>query len=156
MRIKRLTLSVIIALSVAVIGAPMATGQAHAAAKSKPAPTKKTPASAPAASADPSASCPSDSTAKGQVLQGLGQTGSDCSDNQVNTTLKTVVTLLSMIVGIASVMVIIISGFKYITSGGDQNKVSNAKGSLIYALVGLAVAALAQLMIHFVLYQTNK
>ena len=102
------------------------------------------------------ADCPSDSTSKGQVLQGLGQTGSDCSDTQVNNTLKTAIEVMSIVVGVAAVIVIIVSGFKYITSGGEQNKVANAKNSLIYALVGVAVAALAQFMIHFVLFNTNQ
>lgn len=100
--------------------------------------------------------CPSNDTSKGQVLQGLGQTGSDCSDSQLTKTIQTAVTILSILVGIASVIVIIISGFKYIVSAGEQNKVASAKSTLIYALVGLAVAALTQLLIHFVLYNTNK
>jgi hypothetical protein len=49
-----------------------------------------------------------------------------------------------------------IAGFKYIASAGDQNKVASAKGTLIYALVGLAVAALTQFLIHFVLANTNN
>ena len=44
---------------------------------------------------------------------------------------------------------VIVSGFKYITSGGDPGAVSSAKRTLIYALVGLAVAVLAEFMAHF-------
>jgi hypothetical protein len=50
---------------------------------------------------------------------------------------------------------VIISGFKYVTSGGDPQKVSGAKSTLIYAIVGLIVVALAQILVHFVLQQTN-
>jgi uncharacterized membrane protein YuzA (DUF378 family) len=65
------------------------------------------------------------------------------------------VRILSLIVGVAAVIVIIYAGFKYITSAGEQGRVANAKSTLLYALVGLAVAALAQLLVHFVLYQTS-
>jgi hypothetical protein len=85
-----------------------------------------------------------------------GQVGTNCGEDRVNNLFQTVVQLLSIIVGVASVIVIIYAGFKYITSGGEQGRVANAKSTLLYAMVGLAVAALAQLLIHFVLFQTNK
>ena len=46
---------------------------------------------------------------------------------------------------------IVYSGYNYITSGGDSGKVSSAKTTLIYALVGLLIAALAQIIVHFVI-----
>ncbi|HYH36178.1 MAG TPA: hypothetical protein VD706_01620, partial [Candidatus Saccharimonadales bacterium] len=75
---------------------------------------------------------------------------------RVNNLFQTVIQILSIIVGFASVVVIIYSGFKYITSGGEQGKVANAKSTLLYALAGLAVAALAQVLVRFVLFQTNR
>lgn len=95
--------------------------------------------------------CGGDTTPQGQVLEGIGQTGNDCTGATVNNVPSTVVTILSIIAGIAAVIMIIISGFKYITSGGDSNGVAAAKNTLVYALVGLAVAALAQVLVHFVL-----
>jgi Type IV secretion system pilin len=62
-----------------------------------------------------------------------------------------IVSIFSIIVGIVAVIMIIYSGFRYITSGGDSGKVGNAKNSLIYALVGLVIVALAQLIVHYVL-----
>jgi hypothetical protein len=103
-----------------------------------------------------STSCGNANTAKGEVLQGIGETGNNCDDSKVDKVFQTIVQLLSMIVGIASVIVIIYAGLKYITSAGEQSRVASAKSTLLYALIGLAVAALAQLMVHFVLFQTNK
>jgi len=57
---------------------------------------------------------------------------------------------LSVIVGVAAVIMIILSGLRYITSGGDASKVGAAKSSLIYALIGLVIVALAQVIVHFV------
>ncbi len=133
MSMKRTLLNLVVSLSVA-FGAIATSAPAYAAA----------------------GACPSGSSAKAQVLQGLGQTGNNCSDAQVNNTLQVIGSILSIIIGIAAVIAIIASAFKYITSGGDQNKVANAKGTLLYAVIGLAIAGLAQFLIHFVVYQTSK
>lgn len=62
-----------------------------------------------------------------------------------------IVSIFSIIVGIVSVIMIIYAGFRYITSGGDSGKVGNAKNSLIYAIIGLVIVALAQVIVHYVL-----
>lgn len=90
------------------------------------------------------------------VLQGVTQTASstdkvDCSGTGVTSIVSTVVNILSYVVGILAIIMIIIAGFKYITAGGDSNQVSSAKSTLIYAIVGLVIAALAQVIVHEVL-----
>lgn len=90
-------------------------------------------------------------TPKGQVLIGAGQAGNDCKGVQVNNTVSAAVEILSIVVGIAAVIMIIVSGFKYVTSSGDSGSIASAKTTLIYALVGLAIAALAQVLVRFVL-----
>jgi hypothetical protein len=65
--------------------------------------------------------------------------------------LNGMVLLISRIAGIVSVIMVIWGGFKYVTSGGDAAKVSAAKTTLLYALIGVAVAASAQLLAYFVL-----
>lgn len=102
------------------------------------------------------AACGSASGAKDQVLQGVGATSSDCSDKGVNQALKAAVQILSFVAGAAAVIMIILAGFKYITSGGDSGKVGNAKSTLIYALVGIAIAILAQLLLKIVFTQAQK
>lgn len=62
-----------------------------------------------------------------------------------------VVNVLSIIVGIVAVIMIILGGFKYITSSGESGKVESAKKTLIMAIVGLILVALAQLIVHFVI-----
>jgi len=89
-------------------------------------------------------------SSKDQVLQGSGQTGTnDCGGTGVAKLTSAIVGILSIIVGIAAVIVIIIAGFKYITSGGEASKIASAKTTLIYALVGLVVVVLAQVIVHF-------
>ena len=92
-----------------------------------------------------------DTGAKGEVLQGVGQTGTNCSDAGVENTVKVVVSILSYIIGVLAVIMIMVGGFKYITSSGDSNAVANAKNTIVYALVGIVIAALAQFFVRFVL-----
>ena len=58
---------------------------------------------------------------------------------------------LSLVVGILSVITIILSGINFITSQGEPQKVTNARNRIIYAIVGLFVAAVAQGIVVFVL-----
>jgi hypothetical protein len=88
-------------------------------------------------------------TPQGQILSGAAAAG-NCNATSINTLIKDVINILSIIVGIAAVIMIILGGFKYITSAGDAGKVASGKNTLIYALVGLFIAALAQFIVHYV------
>jgi len=70
--------------------------------------------------------------------------------NRVNNIVNQIVNIFSVIVGIISVIMIVVGGFKYITSGGDTGKVTSAKNTILYAVVGLVVVALAQVLVKFV------
>jgi Type IV secretion system pilin len=85
-----------------------------------------------------------------------GTTSEDCSetggeDNSLKDLATKVVNLFSIIVGIVAVIMIIYGGFRYITSGGDSGRVGSAKNTLIYAIIGLIIVALAQFIVHYVL-----
>ena len=56
-------------------------------------------------------------------------------------------------VGILSVVMIIFSGFRYITSAGDAAKTKSAQTALTYSIVGLIVAVLAWVIVRMVLKQ---
>jgi len=64
--------------------------------------------------------------------------------------IRTVVNTLLFLLGIAAVIVIIISGLIYVTSGGDSNNVQKAKNMLLYAVIGLVVAISAYAIVIFV------
>ena len=99
------------------------------------------------------------SAAKGQACAGAGLAGADCNastaDSSISKLVGAAVNILSIVIGIAAVIVILVSGFKYITSGGDSNNISSAKNTLVYALVGLTVAAFAQLLVRYVIGIVN-
>ena len=62
----------------------------------------------------------------------------------------TIINILSVVVGIVAVIMIIVGGFQYLTSQGDSGKVTNAKNTILYAIVGLVIVALAQFIVQFV------
>ena len=74
-----------------------------------------------------------------------------CDSTGLSSVIASIVNLLSVIVGIVSVIMLIVGGIKFVTSGGDSNAVASAKSTVIYALVGLLIVALAQTIVHVVL-----
>ena len=86
----------------------------------------------------------------------LNVNSSGCDDttdgtDKINSMITTIVNIFSLVVGVVAVIMIIVGGFRYITSGGDSNNVSGAKNTIIYAIIGLVIVALAQLIVKFVL-----
>lgn len=63
--------------------------------------------------------------------------------------LSTINAFLYLTAAVAVVM-LIVGGFKYVTSGGDQNTVKSAKNTIQYAVIGLVVAILAYAIVRFV------
>ena len=55
------------------------------------------------------------------------------------------------IVGIVAVIMLIIGGIKYVISGGDSKKVTDAKNTVLYAIIGLIIAFLAFAIVNFVI-----
>lgn len=92
---------------------------------------------------------------KDAVCEGISLTGGSCQEQPgqptINSTLTLVINILSMVVGVAAVIMIIIGGLRYITSGGDSAGVNGAKNTILYAVIGLVIVALAQVIVRFVL-----
>ena len=73
----------------------------------------------------------------------------------INDLVKTVINIFTWVVGVVSVIMIIVAGFRYVVSGGDSGGVSGAKNTIIYAIVGLVVVIMAQVIVRFVLKNIN-
>ena len=54
-------------------------------------------------------------------------------------------------VGIISVVMLIFGGLRYVISGGDSKKVTDAKNTIMYALIGLIISILAYAIVNFVI-----
>ena len=64
---------------------------------------------------------------------------------------KQVTNTILYIVGIIAVIMLIIGGIKYVVSGGDSKKVTDAKNTILYAIIGLIIAFLAYAIVNFVI-----
>ena len=73
------------------------------------------------------------------------------SSGDFTTLMKNIVNILFVVLGIASVLMIIIGGIRYTTSNGDSGQVTSAKNTIMYAVVGLVVAIMAYAIVNFVL-----
>lgn len=98
-----------------------------------------------------------DCLSQGSGLDNL-ETNGDCTPSdtdsgtqKIQSIVTTVVNIFSIVVGIVAVIMVIWGGFKYITSGGDQSNVTSAKQTIMYAIIGLVIVALAQFLVQFVL-----
>lgn len=88
--------------------------------------------------------------ASGDNSQGCGTAGQGGTVD-LSSIAQKIVNIFSVVVGIVAVIMIIYGGFRYITSGGESGRVGSAKNTLIYAIIGLIVVALAQIIVHFVI-----
>ena len=64
---------------------------------------------------------------------------------------KQITNTILYIVGIIAVIMLIIGGIKYVISGGDSKKVTDAKNTVLYAIIGLIISLLAFAIVNFVI-----
>jgi hypothetical protein len=67
--------------------------------------------------------------------------------------IQTILTFFWVLLGAISLIVITISGLKFVLSRGEPQAVAKAKNSIIYAAVGLIVALSAGVIVSFVFKQ---
>lgn len=70
---------------------------------------------------------------------------------QIDALIQNIISLLSWGIGLIAVFMIIVGGFKYITSGGESTGVTAAKNTILYAIIGLVIVALSQVIVRFIL-----
>ena len=75
----------------------------------------------------------------------------ETADSSLGYIAKRIINVFSIVVGVVSVIMIIVGGFRYIISGGDSSSVQGAKNTILYAIVGLVIVVFAQVIIRFVL-----
>lgn len=83
-----------------------------------------------------------------------GNTGSLCgavNEDEAPDIIENVINTLLVVLGMIAVIMIVIGGIRYATSGGDSTQIQAAKNTILYAVVGLVVAILAYAIVNFVL-----
>jgi heme/copper-type cytochrome/quinol oxidase subunit 2 len=87
-----------------------------------------------------------DSTGKSTVIDTGGPKGGDLvtfAQNAINWAVG--------LIALIAVVILIISGVKYITSNGDEKKVEEAQKGIVNAIIGLVICFLAVLIVNFVI-----
>lgn len=92
---------------------------------------------------------------------GAGGNSASCSPvansgTGLDTTIHNIINIMSAAVGIIAVIMLVVGGFRYITSAGNDQSVASAKKTILYALIGLIVAVLAQVIVRFVLKNATQ
>jgi hypothetical protein len=108
-----------------------------------------------AATDQQNALCGGASELKINPTEGCNGTDISGSAEKLNVLIKNIINIFSVVVGIVAVIMIIVGGFRYITSGGDSGNVTGAKNTILYAIVGLVIVALAQFIVKFVLNKST-
>ena len=64
---------------------------------------------------------------------------------------KQITNTVLYIVGIIAVIMLIIGGIRYVVSGGDSKKVTDAKNTVLYAIIGLVICFFSYAIVNFVI-----
>jgi len=82
---------------------------------------------------------------------GLSNQNSDPRQMAVN-----IVKYLMTFLGIIAVVIILLGGFKWMTAGGNEDKVDEAKKLIIAGLIGLVIILAAFIIVQFVMRVSNQ
>ncbi len=97
-----------------------------------------------------------DQACEGATISSGGGACDATAGNKLNNVIRSMINILSVIVGIVAVVMIIVGGVKFITSSGDTAKVTSARNTILYAVIGLVIVAFAQIIVRFVLSKASK
>lgn len=73
----------------------------------------------------------------------FGGVGVDPSKRSLGDVISNALLIVFIAAGLAVLIFLIIGAFRWITSGGDKDAIGKARGTIVNALVGLAILALA-------------
>jgi hypothetical protein len=96
------------------------------------------------------------------VCKGNARDSSVCKDKNLDGAnplygregiITNLVNLVSIIAGIAAVIIFIVAGLRFITSGNNPQEVATTRNMVIYAAVGLVIVGAAQLIVRLFISQ---
>jgi len=74
----------------------------------------------------------------------------------VRTTIANIIRVAMSLLGIVALVIILVGGFKWMTAGGNEEKVGEAKKVMFAGVIGLAIIFSAYAVSNFVLTQLYK
>ena len=90
-------------------------------------------------------------SAETEATKGAKDAMPEGAPEDLSVQLTNVTNTLLLAIGFVSVVMLIIGGFRYVLSNGNEKSVTGAKDTILYAIVGLVVALLAFAIVNFVL-----
>ena len=83
-------------------------------------------------------------------------TNTGLGSKDIRTTISAIIKVAMSLLGIVALVVILAAGFKWMTAGGNEEKVGEAKKLMIQGVIGLAIIFAAYAISIFVLTQLYK
>lgn len=83
------------------------------------------------------------------VKADYGCANATLEEDQFSNTLVNIVNAIILVLGLVAVVVIVIGAITLMTSNGDAGKVVKAKNTILYAVIGLIIAALTSAIVNF-------
>ena len=71
--------------------------------------------------------------------------------NQLPGVITGILNAIIVVAGLVAVVFVLIGGINYMTSAGDSAKLQKAKSTILYACIGLIIAALSFAIVNFVI-----
>jgi len=94
--------------------------------------------------------CPTGTVKQGQSVNNLTECNVE-GENNLRPTIQGILNVVISVLGLIAVIMIIMGGFTYITSAGDTAKLTKARNTIMYGVIGLVIAVLAFAIVNFVL-----
>jgi len=96
-------------------------------------------------------------------VKALAESGTDVAQNAVDTITPTgtntdltaqvqlIINLLIGLIAVSAVIMLIIGGFRYVFSQGNDTATKGAKDTILYAIIGIVISILAFAIVNFVI-----
>ena len=91
------------------------------------------------------------STPKECATQGATSASGSTTPKSAASILKNIVNILLYITGAVAVIMVVLGGFKYVTSNGDSAQLKSAKDTILYSVVGIILAIAGYAIVNFVI-----
>lgn len=95
--------------------------------------------------------CPDGTQNEGNDVSSLAECSLSDNKDTLISTVGTIINFILGVLGIVAVVIIIYGGFTYMTSSGDSAKLTKARNTLVYGVIGLVVSLLAFAIVNFVI-----
>jgi len=92
-------------------------------------------------------------SASSDITKNFNNCGTTCPNANTlgSATIPAITNLILYIAGAAAIIMIVIGGLRYVLSAGNPSAVNDAKNTILYSVIGLAIAVSAYAIVNYVL-----